>query len=122
MENGRFQRFKARWNYTDTPCTAGERFFVVAESYAGHGPRLEKGGPCPDFRTAVPEPPEFQVKVGDSDFGIWNEDAFQLLMDVFTLSKLSEGLDPKSLRAMKINQGLLEFTFIADLNWTGRTE
>ena len=93
---------------------AGERFFVVAESYAGHGPRLEKGGPCPDFRTAVPEPPEFQVKVGDSDFGIWNEDAFQLLMDVFTLSKLSEGLDPKSLRAMKINQGLLEFTFTAD--------
>ncbi len=103
---------------------AGERFFVVAESYAGHGPRLEKGGPCPDFRTAVPEPPEFQVKVGDSDFGIWNEDAFQLLMDVFTLSKLSEGLDPKSLRAMKINQGLLEFTFTADfeLGREGRNE
>ncbi|MGC6173696.1 alpha-mannosidase [Lacrimispora sp. 38-1] len=93
---------------------AGERFFVVAESYAGHGPRLEKGGPCPDFRTAVPEPPAFQVKVGESDYGIWNEDAFQLLMDVFTLYKLSEGLDPKSLRAMKINQGLLEFTFTAD--------
>ncbi len=96
----------------------------MAESYAGHGPRLEKGGPCPDFRTAVPEPPEFQVKVGDSDFGIWNEDAFQLLMDVFTLSKLSEGLDPKSLRAMKINQGLLEFTFTADfeLDREGRNE
>jgi alpha-mannosidase len=102
----------------------GERFFVVAESYAGHGPRLEKGGPCPDFCTAVPEPPEFQVKVGDSDFGIWNEDAFQLLMDVFTLCKLSEGLDPKSLRAMKINQGLLEFTFTADfeLDREGRNE
>nr|WP_314461883.1 glycoside hydrolase family 38 C-terminal domain-containing protein [uncultured Clostridium sp.] len=93
---------------------AGERFFVVAESYAGHGPRLEKGGPCPDFRIAVPEPPVYQVKVGESDFGIWNEDAFQLLMDVFTLYKLCEGLDPKSLRAMKINQGLLEFTFTAD--------
>lgn len=103
---------------------AGERFFVVAESYSGHGPRLEKGGPCPDFCTPVPEPPEFQVKVGVSDYGIWNEDAFQLLMDVFTLYKLSEGLDPKSLRAMKINQGLLEFTFTADfeLDRKGRSE
>lgn len=103
---------------------AGERFFVVAESYAGHGPRLEKGGPCPDFRIAVPEPPEYQVKVGESDYGIWNEDAFQLLMDVFTLYKLSEGLDAKSLRAMKINQGLLEFTFTADfeLDLEGRNE
>jgi len=100
---------------TLTRCAnAGERFFVVAESYAGHGPRLEKGGPCPPWRIAVPEPPPFQVKIGASDFGIWNEDAFQLLMDVHTLYKLSEGLDPKSLRAMKVNQGLLEFTFLAD--------
>ena len=100
---------------TLTRCgNAGERFFVVAESYAGHGPRLEKGGPCPPWRIAVPEPPPFQVMIGVSDFGIWNEDAFQLLMDVHTLYKLSEGLDPKSLRAMKVNQGLLEFTFLAD--------
>lgn len=100
---------------TLTRCgNAGERFFVVIESYAGHGPRLEKGGPCPPWRIAVPEPPPFQVMIGVSDFGIWNEDAFQLLMDVHTLYKLSEGLDPKSLRAMKVNQGLLEFTFLAD--------
>lgn len=100
---------------TLTRCgNAGERFFVVVESYAGHGPRLEKGGPCPPWRIAVPEPPPFQVMIGVSDFGIWNEDAFQLLMDVHTLYKLSEGLDPKSLRAMKVNQGLLEFTFLAD--------
>ena len=100
---------------TLTRCgNAGERFFVVVESYAGHGPRLEKGGPCPPWRIAVPEPPPFQVMIGVSDFGIWNEDAFQLLMDVHTLYRLSEGLDPKSLRAMKVNQGLLEFTFLAD--------
>jgi alpha-mannosidase len=100
---------------TLTRCgNAGERFFVVVESYAGHGPRLEKGGPCPPWRIAVPEPPPFQVMICVSDFGIWNEDAFQLLMDVHTLYKLSEGLDHKSLRAMKVNQGLLEFTFLAD--------
>ena len=100
---------------TLTRCAkAGERFFVVAECYAGHGPRLEKGGPCPSWRTPVPDPPKFQEEVGISDFGIWNEDAFQLYMDAFTLLKLSEGLDSKSLRAMKVNQGLLEFTFLAD--------
>lgn len=93
---------------------AGEQFHIVAESYAGHGPRLENGGPCPAWRTAVPEPPACQVKVGACDIGIWNEDAFQLSMDVFTLFQLYEGLDPKSLRAIKIKEGLFQFTQIVD--------
>lgn len=93
---------------------AGERFHIVAESYAGHGPRLENGGPCPTGRIAVPEPPACQVKVGVCDIGIWNEDAFQLSMDVFTLFQLYEGLDPKSLRAIKIKEGLFRFTQIVD--------
>jgi alpha-mannosidase len=93
---------------------AGERFHIVAESYAGHGPRLENGGPCPIGRTAVPEPPTCQVKVGACDIGIWNEDAFQLSMDVFTLFQLYEGLDSKSLRAIKIKEGLFQFTQIVD--------
>lgn len=93
---------------------AGERFHITAESYAGHGPRLENGGPCPLGRTAVPEPPAHQVKVGNCDIGIWNEEAFQLYMDAFTLFKLYEGLDPKSLRAMKIKEGLFQFTQIVD--------
>lgn len=92
----------------------GQRFFIVAESYAGHGPRLEKGGPCPPEQTAVPEPPAFQAEVGDCNFGIWNEAAYQLLLDAYTLHQLYQGLDPKSLRAMKIRQGLMEFTKIAD--------
>jgi alpha-mannosidase len=93
---------------------AGERFQIVAESYAGHGPRLENGGPCPLGRTAVPEPPACQVKVGAIDIGIWNEEAFQLSMDVFTLFQLYEGLDAKSLRAIKIKEGLFQFTQIVD--------
>lgn len=93
---------------------AGERFFIGAESYAGHGPRLENGGPSPAGRIAVPEPPACQTEVGTPDFGIWNEDAFQLLMDVFTLYRLNQGLDPKSLRAMKVREGLFRFTLIAD--------
>lgn len=92
----------------------GEHFLIVAESYAGHGPRLENGGPCPLERVAVPEPPAYQVMVGASDFGIWNEDAFQLFMDAFTLYRLYQGLDPKTLRAMKIWEGLFKFTLTAD--------
>lgn len=100
---------------TLTRCAkAGERFQIIAESYAGHGPRLENGGPCPPGRVAVPEPSEFQVKVGASDLGIWKEEAFQLSMDVFTLLRLYEGLDPKSLRAMKVREVLFKFTQIVD--------
>lgn len=91
-----------------------QRFSLVAESYAGHGPRLENGGPCPAGRIAVPEPPDCQTGVGTPDFGIWNEDAFQLLMDVFTLYRLNQGLDPKSLRSMKVMEGLFNFTLIVD--------
>lgn len=93
---------------------AGERFQIIAESYAGHGPRLENGGPCPPGRVAVPEPSRCQVKVGASDLGIWKEEAFQLYMDVFTLLRLYEGLDPKSLRAVKVREGLFKFTRIVD--------
>ncbi len=92
----------------------GEHFLIVAESYAGHGPRLENGGPCPIERVAVPEPPACQKTVGAADYGIWNEDAFQLLMDVFTLHRLYQGLDPRSLRAMKVREGLCDFTRIVD--------
>ena len=49
-----------------------------------------------------------------SDYGIWNEDAYQLLMDVYTLKRLYEGLDPDSLRAMKIREGLMKFSMIVD--------
>lgn len=91
-----------------------QRFSLVAESYAGHGPRLENGGPCPAWRIAVPEPPDCQTEVGTPDFGIWNEDAFQLLMDAFTLYRLNQGLDPKSLRSMKVMEGLFNFTLIVD--------
>lgn len=100
---------------TLTSCAkGGERYLIAAESYAGHGPRLEKGGPCPEGRIAVPEPSDCQVEVGDCNFGIWNEDAYQLLMDAYTLNQLLKGLDPKTLRAMKVREGLFQFTKIAD--------
>lgn len=93
---------------------SGERYLIVTESYAGHGPRLESAGPNPPERIAVPEPPKCQVVVQKSSFGIWNEEAFLLYIDAMTLEKLRWSLSEKSLRAMKIYEGLSDFTRIAD--------
>jgi len=92
----------------------GERFSVVLEAYAGHGPREWRSGPTPPDRETVPEPPEDQCLVGQSHFGIWQETAYQLAMDVETLWDIRENIDPESLRVMEIDDGLKDFTLIAD--------
>lgn len=93
---------------------AGEQFHILIESYAGHGPRLENGGPYPPGRIAVPEPPEYQCKVGAAVVAVWNEPAYQLTLDVYTLNKLRLSLEAKSLRAQKVAEGLKQFTQIVD--------
>lgn len=98
-----------------TTCAkSGEVFEIGMESYAGHGPRLENGGPYPPERIPIPEPPEFQVVVRESHYGSWEETAYGLWLDVFTLYQLWQSLDPKSLRSQKIREGLLEFSKIVD--------
>lgn len=100
---------------TLTRCAnGGEEFLIVMESYAGHGPRLENGGPYPPERVPVPEPPKHQVVVKKSGYGIWNEEAFLLYMDAFALQRLYQSLDPKSLRAAKVLEGLFQFTKVVD--------
>lgn len=92
----------------------GEHYTLLIESYSGHGPRLENGGPYPPERIPVPEPPKHQVVVRKSGFGIWNEDAFMLYIDAFALYRLYESLNAKTLRAAKILEGLERFTKIVD--------
>lgn len=93
---------------------AGAKYEIYAECYAGHGPRLEGGGPVGAGETAVPEPPQAQATVGASFFGVWNEALFQVSMDYQALYSLAKKLPPKSLRAMKIIEGLKKFTYAAD--------
>ena len=62
----------------------------------------------------MPQPPVKQVTVGDSVFGIWNEEVFQAAMDYLTLYSLVQKLPEKSLRTMKIVEGLKKFTYEAD--------
>ena len=92
----------------------GETFDIYAECYAGHGIRNEGAGPVAFGEESVPEPPQFQQRVGQSFVGIWNEEVFQVAMDYLTLYSLVKKLPDKSLRTMKIVEGLKKFTYIAD--------
>jgi alpha-mannosidase len=100
----------------------GQVYEIVAESYAGHGPRLERIGPTPPERVAIPEPGPTQAIVGRSSFGIWEEAAYQLWLDVDTLYKVRENINQNSLRCQEIDQGLQDFTLIVDfeLDYAGR--
>lgn len=93
---------------------AGDTYEIHAECYAGHGIRNEEAGPVGWGEESVPEPPECQVTVGQSHFGVWNEALFQVAMDYLTLYSLVQKLPEKGLRAMKIVEGLKRFTYIAD--------
>lgn len=93
---------------------AGDTYEIFAECYAGHGVRNEGAGPVAFGQDSVPEPPEAQVKVARSSFGIWNEALYQVAMDYLTLYSLVRKLPEKSLRTMKIVEGLKKFTYIAD--------
>lgn len=92
----------------------GEKYEILIESYAGHGACIENAPPLPPGRILIPEPGPTQVVVGESSFGIWEEDAYQLWMDVDTLYKLRCSLDENSLRVAEIDKALKEFTLIVD--------
>ena len=92
----------------------GTVYDIYAECYAGHGVRNEDAGPVAWGEETVPEPASCQVTVGESAFGVWNEAVFQVAMDYLTLYSLVRKLPEKSLRTMKIVEGLKQFTYIAD--------
>ncbi len=93
---------------------AGDVFDIVAECYAGHGPRPEGAGPCGVDEVTVPEPPEQQVTVGQTALWVWNEPLFQVAMDYLTLYSLARKLPERSLRAQRVWEGLKRFTYTAD--------
>jgi len=107
-------------NYLTREAKAGDRYDILMETYAGHyyatagygcytGPVLPEGT---QFQDPLKE--GARRTLGKCTFGIWNEDAYQLYMDVDTLSRLLGVLDDTSLRASKICDALEEFTLIVD--------
>ena len=94
---------------------AGGRFEVLMEAYAGHGPIACHMGPLPPGRAALPETPATQRTVGESSFGIWDEEAWALWLDAQTLLTLRDSLPADSLRVANIDAGLRDFTTIVRL-------
>ena len=98
---------------------AGEHFDVSMETYAGqYYPESELGGCATgpvlpgDYQDPLPEGK--RRTLGACTFGIWNEDAYQLYMDVMTLGHLLRTLDAASLRAAEVAEALEQFTLDVD--------
>ncbi|MCI8633016.1 MAG: alpha-mannosidase [Lachnospiraceae bacterium] len=98
---------------------AGAVYELMLETYAGHFfPESPLGGcatgPVLPGSYQDPKQDGSRAVLGSCSYGIWNEAAYQLYMDVDTLNKLLEVLDPNSLRAAKIAEALERFTLTVD--------
>lgn len=95
----------------------GEKYIIMLECYAGHFfPKAQENcsvGPVlpGEYETHLERG---RVSTKESSYGIWNEDAYQLLMDVETLYGLLKTLAADSLRAAKIAEALGKFTLCCD--------
>lgn len=94
-----------------------EHFNILMETYAGHF--FPDAGGCatgPVLPGAYEDPAAEgeRRRLGSCTYGIWNEAAYQLFMDVDTLSGLLEVLDESSLRAAHIAEALEQFTLTVD--------
>ena len=86
----------------------GERFSLLFEVYAGHYFPDVGGcstGPVLPGTLQDPAAEGCRSRMGRNTFGIWNENAYQLWMDVSTLSMLMDELPEDSLRASQIADG-----------------
>ena len=98
---------------------AGHRYDLLIEAYAGHFfPESPLGGcatgPVLPGDYTDPKVEGQRATLGNMTYGIWNEDAYQLYMDLETLSLLGDQLDPESLRADHVAGALEKATLIID--------
>ena len=98
---------------------AGRRHEIMIESYAGHYfPESTLGGcstgPVLPGAYQDPKVEGQRATLECCTYGIWNEDAYQLYLDVDTLQQILEQIDPESLRADKIAAALEAFTLAVD--------
>ena len=62
-----------------------------------------------------PKEHTYRTVLGQLTYGIWNEDAYQLYMDLETLRLLIDQVDPESLRADHIASAREQATLAADI-------
>ena len=95
----------------------GERFELLFEVYAGHYFPDAGGcatGPVLPGSYLDPKTEGRRTAMGRNTFGIWQEDAYQLWLDVSTLHMLMNELPDTSLRAAKVADGLEKYTLLVD--------
>lgn len=124
-----FGTYRAPWvsvphHYIEDNCLtrcgeAGQTYQLMLEAYAGHYyPESRFGGcatgPVLPGTYEDPKANSCRARLGQLTYGIWNEDAYQLYMDLETLRLLGEQLDPNSLRADRIAQALEQVTLVVD--------
>ena len=64
---------------------AGQHFQIVAECYAGHGPRMESGCFCRKGEKPFSDEDGPQLVTAPSCVAVWQEEIFQTAMDFLTL-------------------------------------
>ena len=98
---------------------AGRSYELLMEAYAGHFFAESKfggvaTGPVLPGDYEDPKAGRERAVLGQLTYGIWNEDAYQLYMDLETLSQLGDQVNEESLRADKLAAALEQATLIAD--------
>ena len=97
----------------------GRTYELLIEAYAGHFfPESDlhgcATGPVLPGSYTDPKIEGERAVLGNMTYGVWNEDAYQLYMDLSTLSLLGDTLDPESLRADRVAGALEQATLIVD--------
>ena len=97
----------------------GVSYDLLIEAYAGHYyPESPLGGcatgPVLPGSYTDPKVEGERAVLGNMTYGILNEDAYQLYMDLNTLALLGDQLDPESLRADHVAGALEQATLIID--------
>lgn len=91
----------------------GEEFDLLMETFGGN-PRTAGGGPHPEWFDMPPHV-NAEQHLGRSTYGIWDEELFQLWLDMETLVQLRDSIrDSESLRIADIDEALKEFTLAVD--------
>lgn len=93
----------------------GERFDILVETYAGHGKVTASYGPVNPGEQVLPPVPSQQRVFSEASIVIWDEEGYQLYMDMLTLFDAAGAMDPNSLRRHRIEKALVDVTFIIDL-------
>lgn len=124
-----FGTYRAEWVHTPhhyivdnvlAECgEAGRAYDLLMEAYAGH---FYPESPLQGCATGPVLPGAYEDPKANCEravlkqltYGIWNEDAYQLYMDLETLSQLGDQVDEESLRADKIAGALEKATLIVD--------